>query len=186
MRPIGYTQVSAPQTSEPEPDNDQPPDYPPSNVTQFHPEQFQGKPYTEQAIDTRIERFMGIATIPVAGPPGTKPKIVTLHAPYVMKTVRWTSERQGAQSRNPHWNTGNQYEQLAYSSIEPAAPLMGPDETRIYRTSGTYSYCIAVAPSDTDTFAVGSPAYDLLDPDQNILTPQNFDQGIIPVGGATY
>ena len=187
MRPVGYTQVSQPQPADPDPTGTVNPPYStgdPSAI--FHPEQLGNAPYTEQAIDTRYEQFMGIATIPVAGPPGTPPKIVTLHAPYVMKTVKATSERQGQQNRLPHWNTGNSYEQLAYKSITPAAPLMNVDGTRIYRTSVTYSYCIALAPSDADTFAVGSPAYDLQNPDLNILTPASFDPDLIPVGGATY
>lgn len=187
MRPRGYNQTGTLQPADPDPDSSIPPVSSPDDPSvNWHPEQFGESPYTEQPIDTRYEHFMGIVSIPVAGPPGTPPKIVTLHAPYAMKTVHWTTERQGEQNRMPHWNTGNSYEQLAYKTLVPAVPLMDIDGKRFYRTSGTYCYCIAVAPTDADTFAVGSPAYDLLPADENILTPASFDPTLIAVGGASY
>ncbi len=133
--------------------------------------------YTQYLVDPSYEVDNGVMMIPVAGPPGTPPKIVRKYAPCMRKTVEWTAERKGLQPTIPHWDTGNPQEIPAYRNIMPVSPLLLNDTEHAWRAAGTYVYFLSVAPDPLNaTYAAGANPADITTPEQNVFNVSQFSK----------
>ncbi len=142
--------------------------------------------YTDYLQDPKYELFSGQYLLPVAGPEGTPPEIITLHAPYAKKVVSWSTERVGAPPSLPDWDAGNVADVLQYRSVTPATPVLAPDGNPVYRVSGLYQYVISVAPSDTDSYARGAMPFDLNPASTYTVYAAQFVPGVNDASSATY
>lgn len=138
-----------------------------------------GAPYTDYKIDTRNEIDDGILMIPIAGKPGTPPKIVRRHAGAAVKRVQWTAERVGLKPVCPHWDTGNANEKVAARVITPMSPLLVNDRVQAWRCSGLYTYYIAAASDGLSRFAAGAPIPDRTPPESNIIEVSQFSKVVL-------
>ncbi len=139
-----------------------------------------GAGYNDYKITHRYETKSGVYATPVAGPPGTPPDIIVVHAPMVTKVARWTVERTGAQPNPPSSDTQNPGDVLLYSSVEPAAPaLQGDGYTAVWRVSGTYAYVLAQGLNPTDPYQAGAPPYMTLLTTDTDLAQNLFDNTVL-------
>jgi hypothetical protein len=90
---------------------------------------------------------MGIVPVPSAGPPGTPPAFIQVHAPYQIRLVAFEVEKWGAAPALPNPNTGNPNEVLIYQELDTSGPIVSNMANAWQRITGFYVYFIAT-PSD--------------------------------------
>lgn len=165
------------------PDDNVTPGFParrPSPVPQrFSAAQTGPHPYHEFLIDSTYLEDTGLRVLPVAGPPGTPPKVIRVHAGIRSKQVEWTAERRGDKPELPHWDTGNSADILISKEIAPCSPLLISENNHAWRVSGIYLYVSAVAPSDSDRMAAGANPADTTTPEQNWLDVSLFNRNLL-------
>jgi len=142
--------------------------------------------HSDARYDARYEYFEGVFSIPVAGPIGTPPEIVRLHAPYGVKTVKGTGERRGEHPFVPDWELENDNLVRTYRSIQPTAPIIAVDGSRIFRDTVEYSYVVVAAPQPQyDTYSCPTSVVDLNPADNYLLTPGQFVPTVFDSSGGT-
>ena len=104
-------------------------------------------PYIRTLVASRLITSLGTMPVPVAGPPGTAPEYIAVHAPFQIRVVAWVVERWGDRPDLPHWDTGNPYETLIYSDITVESPAVNQFASAWQRVEGFYAYSIAT-PAD--------------------------------------
>lgn len=108
-----------------------------------------GIPYSDYKIDREAKVRQGILTIPVAGPPGTPPKLVRTFAPYLEKRATWSVERINFPPVVPHWDTGDPNSVPTEMTFYPMSPMPIDDFRQAWRMEGEYSYVSAISPDLT-------------------------------------
>jgi hypothetical protein len=104
---------------------------------------------TREKISARTEIHTGNYICPVAGPPGTPPQILNVHAGYSCRVVPWTVERVGSKPRIPSPLPVSPYEFLLSAVYVEENPILGPQGHYIFRYSGTYVFGQLFIPTDT-------------------------------------
>lgn len=102
--------------------------------------------YTDYKIDREVNIKQGVLIIPVAGPPGTPPKVVRTYAPYMEKRSEWATEKIGNKPTVPHWDTGDPNTIPVEMHFFPMSPMPIDEFRQAWRMEGVYRYVYAVAP----------------------------------------
>ncbi len=137
-----------------------------------------GIPYTDYKIDREAKVHQGVIVIPVAGPPGTPPKIVRTYAPYMEKRATWAVERLGVQPVVPHWDTGDPNTIPVELNFYPMSPLPIDEYRQAWRMEGEYHYVSSISPNMVKlSLAAGAitPAATPT-PEQNTITIEFFSK----------
>ena len=135
--------------------------------------------YSDYRTDTHTHFDEGVLVLPVAGPPGTPPKIVRTHAPHVTRRVNWIAEKLNAKPKLPHWNTSNGNDILVSAHFNSTSPAVGANHLT-FRADGIYVYASA-APSNMDNISLpmGAPPNVNRSVTQNTYTISAFSQDIL-------
>ncbi len=128
-------------------------------------------PYDEFSQQMSYEFDSGLLVIPVAGPPGTPPKIVRTHSPLGAKTMVFAGQRVGALPKLPDPTPQNANEILLAGHIKPAVPSLSMDGTPVARVEGSFSYVLLQPLTHKDTLPMGSAPYDTTPGGQYAITP---------------
>jgi hypothetical protein len=98
-------------------------------------------PYTQPLYEVRYEYFPGIAVMQPMNADGPG-EVVRLHSPGWTAVLEFSVERENLAPEVPHPDVGDPNWVLTYASVQPAAPLDGPDGQRAWRLSGRYVYSL--------------------------------------------
>lgn len=129
--------------------------------------------YHDYKIDREARINQGILLIPVAGPPGTPPKLVRTYAPYMEKTATWEAERMNAPVQPPHWDTGDENTVAVGLTFFPMSPMPVDEFRQAWRMGGEYRYVLAVAPAMSGGFRLAAGAITPAatpTPEENVIT----------------
>jgi hypothetical protein len=138
-------------------------------------------PYTAYEINTSYGLNTGILQLPVAGPPGTPPVLIQLHAGAQRKTVAVGGRRAGLPPLMPSSTSlGIDGGVLANFVLSPQSPVLDADgETYVYNTGATYVYYLSSFIRAEDGFRMGaSPVY-TTNPSENKLGSSTFSTNIL-------
>ena len=105
-------------------------------------DQLTNGPYEEVLVASRLITHMGMLPVPVAGPAGTPPELLEMHAPLQLRVVAWIVQRWGDRPQLPHPSTGNPAEILIYHDITVGSPVVQQFATAWQRVSGFYVYLL--------------------------------------------
>lgn len=141
----------------------------------------QQSPYTEYQINSRFVNQSGVIVVPSAGPDGTPPAVIKMHAAKQYRIVTWTATRVGVMPELPNPILTGSNDLLISMDVDPQAPKpYQVSNFYLYRVSGTYVYEI-LKPLVIGTDPIPSavlPASTALTTQAN-LSNFNFKQGVI-------
>jgi len=93
---------------------------------------------TQQNEYTREE---GLLVLPVAGPTGSYPRVIRVHAPYGFRTVNWGMKKRGAPPVCPVMNDTPSGDMFLGSSLSLGCPTVGGGTNQLdWVVAGTYEY----------------------------------------------
>lgn len=142
-------------------------------------DQYKDPSYPDYRTDFHHDIDEGLLLLPVAGPPGTPPKIVRTHAPYMTKRASWVAEKINDKPTLPHWDTSNPNDILVQAHWQPMSPVAGLG-FYVFACRGTYTYVSAVAPSkDNLVLPMGAPVNVNRSSSDNTFTIGLFDRNVL-------
>jgi hypothetical protein len=137
-------------------------------------------PYDTCLICSRIVTYLGVLPVPVAGPPGTPPKLIQFHAPFQLRLVAWIVTRWGAAPQLPHWDTGNPAEVLIHHDISAGGPVITQFAQSWQKATGLYVYCLTDPINPTvDGVPVGTNLASVVPTNTFNLQGAQFIRGVI-------